>query len=148
MCKLLSFLLLIHFLYISFVICLFVLCCCDPKSKEVYRKRLERMLQQNNTIDVWPGMKKITGFKMKEDQTDESLEGDNEPNVYFNRISFYQHSSGSSPASSTIDLIPYLYPHPPSHTSIMSPSTSVMDLNTALPTSSPKSEDLRTLGDS
>jgi len=29
----------------------------------------------------------------------------------------------------------YLYLHPPCHTSIMSPSTSVMDLNTAFPTS-------------
>jgi len=31
------------------------------------RRRLERKLQQNNMRDVWPWIKKIPGFKVKED---------------------------------------------------------------------------------
>lgn len=36
-------------------------------SKEVYREKLEGNLQQNNMQGVWPGMKKITAFKVKGD---------------------------------------------------------------------------------
>jgi len=44
-------------------------------------------LQQNNNTDVWSGMRKITGFKVKEDPTDGNLGRGNELNRYFNRFS-------------------------------------------------------------
>ncbi|MED6262418.1 hypothetical protein ATANTOWER_019189 [Ataeniobius toweri] len=37
---------------------------------EYLKKKLESKLQQNNIRDVWTGMKKITGFKQKDDQSD------------------------------------------------------------------------------
>ena len=46
-------------------------------NKEVYRGKLENKLQQNYIRDVWSGMKKITGFKQEEDQTDGSLDREN-----------------------------------------------------------------------
>ena len=45
----------------------------------------------------------------------------------------------ASPAYSKTELTAYLYPHPPCPTTIMSPSTSVIALNTASPTSPPTS---------
>ena len=57
------------------------------KCKEDYRKKLESQLQQNNVRDVWSGMKKITGFKGKGDQTDGGLDRANELNRFFNRFS-------------------------------------------------------------
>ena len=32
-------------------------------NKEVYRRKLENKLKENNVRDVWSGMKKIKGFK-------------------------------------------------------------------------------------
>ena len=49
-------------------------------NKEVYRRKLENKLQHNNMQDVWSGMKKITGFKQKEDQRDGSLDRANVSN--------------------------------------------------------------------
>ena len=43
----------------------------------MYRRKLENKPQLNNIRDVWSGMKKITGFKQKEDQIDGCL--DTEP---------------------------------------------------------------------
>ena len=69
------------------------------KCKEDYRKKLESQLQHNNVRDVWSGMKKITGFKAKGDQTDGGLDRANELNRFFNRFS-------SPPVSSPTDQHP------------------------------------------
>ena len=94
------------------------------RCKEDYRRKLESQLQQNNVRDVWSGMKKITGFKLKEDQTDGGLDRANELNMFFNRFS-------SPPALNPKGHTPSMSPQLSCHTSTLSPCNSVMDLNTA-----------------
>jgi len=93
---------------------------------------------QKNTRKKAPA-KQCESQGWKRSQADASLHRANELNVYFSRFSSDQHSACSSPASSNTDLAPCMYPHLPCHTSIMSPSTSVMAANTASPTSPPTS---------
>ena len=64
------------------------------ESGDVYEKKLESKLQQNNMKDVWSGMKANTGFKAKENQTEGNLERANEFNVFFQQV---QHRSLSHP---------------------------------------------------
>ena len=64
----------------------------------MHEKKLERKLQQSGVQSVWSSMKKISGFKQEEDQTDGGL--DNKVNVFSSRF-----SSGGSSASLCI-LVP------------------------------------------
>ena len=45
-------------------------------NKKVYRRKLENELQLNNIRDVWSRMKKIRGFRQKDDKIDGGLERD------------------------------------------------------------------------
>ena len=65
---------------------------------------MENKLQLNDIPDVLSGMKKITGFKQKEDQIDGNLDRANELNLFFNRFSSETSSASSSPAPSQKDL--------------------------------------------
>ena len=60
--------------------------------KEVYRRKLENKVQQN-IRDVWSGMKKIMGFKQKEDRMDLSLDRSDKLKSFFNRFSSETSSS-------------------------------------------------------
>jgi len=95
----------------------------------VSTKKVESKLQKNYRC-VFRNGKKITGFKEKGHQTDGRLDRANELNVFFNMLSSEQQPS-SSPASNYTDLTLYwCLPHP-HHISIISPCTSITDLNTA-----------------
>ncbi|MED6269420.1 hypothetical protein CHARACLAT_032972 [Characodon lateralis] len=72
-------------------------------------------------------MKKITGFKQKDDQTDGGLDRANELNTFFNRFSSETSSASSSPAHSQTDIPPSFEPQPLCHTSNVLSSTSAMD---------------------
>jgi len=60
------------------------------ESKEMYKKRLESELQENNIRDVGSGLKYITGFKGNREQNDGNLDRDNELNMFFNSFSSEQ----------------------------------------------------------
>ncbi|XP_072543920.1 uncharacterized protein [Salminus brasiliensis] len=66
------------------------------ESKEAYRRKLEGRLQQNNSKEVWTGMRQITGFKGKQQTVGGSLDKANELNVFFNRFSMTPSPSTSS----------------------------------------------------
>ena len=57
------------------------------RGRDSYRKKLEAKLQQNNSRDVWAGMKAITGFKGRDRLTVGTLERANELNTFFHRFS-------------------------------------------------------------
>lgn len=71
-----------------------VRCFCNNKpwimnvreSKKAYRKILKSKLQQNNLQVLLPGIKNITGFKVKGDQAEGNRDRDNVFNRYFNRL--------------------------------------------------------------
>ncbi|MEQ2316828.1 hypothetical protein AMECASPLE_036553 [Ameca splendens] len=73
-------------------------------------------------------MKKITGFKQKDDQTNGGLDRANELNTFFNRFSSETSSASSSPAHSQTEPPPSFDPEPFCHTSNVLSSTSAMDL--------------------
>ncbi|MEQ2306669.1 hypothetical protein AMECASPLE_010603 [Ameca splendens] len=58
-------------------------------------------------------MKKITGFKQKDDQTDGGLDRANELNTFFNRFSSETSFASSSPAHSQTDIPPSFDPQDP-----------------------------------
>ena len=99
----------------------------DLTTLEVYRRKLENKLQQNNVGDVWSGMKKITGFKQKEDQMDGSLDRDNDLNSFFTR--FRDQLSILLSWTQTDRPPPSLHPQLPCNISAVSSSSSVMDLS-------------------
>ena len=74
--------------------------------KDTYRRKLESKLQQNNMREVWSGMKTITGFNMKEKQTEGTMERANEMNLFFNRFS--SQSSTQAPWAGPDGLSPRL----------------------------------------
>ncbi|MED6265578.1 hypothetical protein CHARACLAT_026929 [Characodon lateralis] len=83
-------------------------------------------------------MKKITGFKQKDDQTDGGLDRANELNTFFNRFSSETSFAPSSPAHSQTDIPPSFDPQDPqlsSNTSNFLSSTSALDpsASTCLP---------------
>lgn len=80
------------------------------ESMEVYRKKLENKLQQNNVRDVWSGMKTITGFKVNGNQAEGSLDRANELNVFFNRFSSTAPSPTPCHTGPTPSLPPQLIP--------------------------------------
>lgn len=70
-----------------------------------YKRKLEAKLQQN-TRDIWAGMREITGFNMKDRQPVSNPDRANELNCFFNRSS--SQSSAVSPTSSGLQT-----PSPP-----------------------------------
>uniref|UniRef100_A0AAQ6IRP3 Reverse transcriptase domain-containing protein n=1 Tax=Anabas testudineus TaxID=64144 RepID=A0AAQ6IRP3_ANATE len=56
------------------------------EGKETYRKKLEQNLQQNNTREVWRGMRTITGYKSSSQETGGTVDRANELNHFFNRF--------------------------------------------------------------
>ncbi|MEQ2299497.1 hypothetical protein AMECASPLE_015743 [Ameca splendens] len=86
-------------------------------------------------------MKKITGFKQKEDQIDGCLDRANELNTFFNRFSSETTSASSSPAHSITDIPPSFDPWPSCNTSNVLSSTSAMDPSASTCLPSTKSED-------
>ncbi|MEQ2253276.1 hypothetical protein ILYODFUR_030478 [Ilyodon furcidens] len=79
-------------------------------------------------------MKKITGFKQKDDQTDEGLDRTNELNTFFNRFSSETSSVSSSPAHSQTDIRPSFDPQLFCHTSnVLSTSATDPSASTSLP---------------
>ncbi|MED6286859.1 hypothetical protein CHARACLAT_010334 [Characodon lateralis] len=73
-------------------------------------------------------MKKITGFKQKDDQTDGGLDGANELNTFFNKFSSETSSASSSPAHGQAHIPPSFDPQLPSNTSNVLSSSSAIDL--------------------
>ncbi|MEQ2226991.1 hypothetical protein ILYODFUR_033115 [Ilyodon furcidens] len=86
-------------------------------------------------------MKKITGFKQKEDQTDGCLDRANELDTFFNRFSSETSSASSSPAHGQTDIPPSFDPQLFCHTSNFLSSTSAMDSSASTCLPSTKSED-------
>lgn len=57
------------------------------KCKDCYRRMLEARHEQNNTTNVWSGMKKIIGFKVTNGDNQWNLERTNGLNNFFNKFS-------------------------------------------------------------
>lgn len=72
---------------------------------DVYMKKMKSKLPENNVWVVWSGMKKITGFKEKWDQTNGNLWRANELTMFFNRLSSEVRLTFSSSASSRLCLL-------------------------------------------
>lgn len=78
------------------------------EGKESYRQRLEDKLQENNSREVWNGMRAITGLRQKRGVgMDGDVESANNLNLHFNRF-----DCPASPASKPIFsfLLPPLLP--------------------------------------
>ncbi|MEQ2295090.1 hypothetical protein AMECASPLE_010619 [Ameca splendens] len=86
-------------------------------------------------------MKKITGFKQRDDQTDGCLDRANEINTFFNRFSSRTTSKSFSPAHSQTDIPPFFDPQLSFHTYKVLSSTSAMDPSASTCLPSTKSED-------
>ncbi|MEQ2305440.1 hypothetical protein AMECASPLE_037836 [Ameca splendens] len=85
-------------------------------------------------------MKKITGFKQKEAQIDESLDRTSEINTFFNNFSLETRSASSSPPHSQTDPPPSMYPQFFCHTLTFLSSTSAMTLSASTCLSATKSD--------
>ncbi|CAJ1081508.1 uncharacterized protein LOC121656906 [Xyrichtys novacula] len=74
------------------------------ESKDIYRRKLEQRLADNNTRDVWRGMREITGFQRRGAG---AAEGDerraNDLNMFFNR---FNSTPGGPPTASTNNSSP------------------------------------------
>lgn len=64
------------------------------ESKDFYRRKLEKSLENNNSRDVWSGITKISGFQRKGGVVEGNVQQVNEFNQFFNR--FDSASSSSS----------------------------------------------------
>ena len=53
------------------------------QAKVEYKKKVERQLENNNTKELWRGMRTITGYRLKNSQ---SVEGDDDRANTFNRF--------------------------------------------------------------
>ena len=101
------------------------------ENKEKYRRKLENKLQNSNVRDAWMGMKTISGFKVKENQAEGSLNRANELNTFFNRFS----TGPSATSPSHLDLSsPLMLGQPVQASSVImamdqcpQPSTPTMD---------------------
>lgn len=70
------------------------------ESKDNFRRKLEHKLEENNTRDVWSGMKEITGFKRRDGGAAGDERRANELNTFFNRFNSNPPApSGPSTAS-------------------------------------------------
>ncbi|MED6285369.1 hypothetical protein CHARACLAT_028611, partial [Characodon lateralis] len=107
---------------------------------EVYKKKLESKLQQNNIRDMWSGMKKITGFKQMDDRIDGYLDRAHELNILCYRFSSEMKEFFSTAHSQT-DIPPPFHQNLPCHTSNVLSSISAMDPSASTSLSSTKSED-------
>lgn len=59
----------------------------NREAKETYRRKLEWKLHQNNTREVWSGMRTITSYRPNSSGgVDGSVERANELNQFFNRF--------------------------------------------------------------
>ncbi|MEQ2245554.1 hypothetical protein ILYODFUR_029116 [Ilyodon furcidens] len=87
-------------------------------------------------------MKKITGFKQKDDWTDGGLDRANELNLFFNMFSSETSSASSSPHRQS-DIPPSFDPQLSCHTSNILSSTSAMDpsASTCVPSTKPVDAD-------
>ena len=85
------------------------------ESKENYRRKLESKLENNDTRDVWRGMREITGFQRKGGGTAEGNEQrTNEFNLFFNRFNSSSPSSPpAAPPSNHLWTQPQTTPHQP-----------------------------------
>ena len=70
------------------------------QAKVEYKKKVERQLENNNTKEVWRGMRTITGYRLKNSQ---SVEGDvdraNPFNQYYNRFDSVAFSTSAATPS-------------------------------------------------
>ncbi|KAI4904709.1 hypothetical protein NFI96_025773, partial [Prochilodus magdalenae] len=88
------------------------------EAKEEYRTKLETKLENNNTRDVWRGLKDITGFNLSSSGaiTDGSYERANELNQFFLRFdndsSTTTLSSAGSPVVLNLNTSPEQQPPP------------------------------------
>ncbi len=112
------------------------------EAKEEYRRKLEWKLQQNNTREVWRGMRTITGLRPAGNRGVEgSVEWANELNLFFNR---FDTTVPRPPTDSTINIsivLPQttptpLSPPPPPHSL---PSSGESHSLTSTPTPPPPS---------
>ncbi|MEQ2250248.1 hypothetical protein ILYODFUR_037977 [Ilyodon furcidens] len=86
-------------------------------------------------------MKKITGFKQKDDWTDRCLDKANELNTFFNGFNSETSSASSSPAHSQTDIAPSFDTQLFCHASNVLSSSSAVDPSASTCLSSTKSED-------
>ena len=118
------------------------------ESKEKYRRKLEFKLENNNTRDVWRGMREITGFQRRGGGTAEgNVQRANEFNLFFNRFDSSSPSSppaaaplsnqfGTQPPHNPTAPQPHTIPRsehqlspppsPPPPTSLLAPSTDLL----------------------
>ena len=94
------------------------------EGKNIYRKKMEEQLQQNNISGVWRGLKTITGYKEPATQTEGDLKWVNDLNTFFNR---FDQSPTPPPAQ-----IPLLQPPLPTVTVTGPPLTSTDPCSTEL----------------
>ncbi|XP_039896534.1 uncharacterized protein LOC120738979 [Simochromis diagramma] len=82
------------------------------EGKVSYRRKLENKLQENNTREVWNGMRAITGLRQKRGVgMDRDVESANNLNLHFNRFDC-PASPVSTPSSSHLLLSPPPSPAP------------------------------------
>ncbi|XP_059201627.1 uncharacterized protein LOC131981368 [Centropristis striata] len=81
------------------------------ESKDKYRRKLEHKLEDNNTRDVWSGMREITGFQRRGGgaAVEGNVERANELNLFFNRF----NSNHPTPGSPSTDSLNNNLPPPP-----------------------------------
>ena len=64
------------------------------ESKDIYRRKLENKLQQNNMREVWSGMKLITGYNVASQLMEENQARADELNLFLNR---FESSTSAQP---------------------------------------------------
>ncbi|KAK0148991.1 RNA-directed DNA polymerase from mobile element jockey [Merluccius polli] len=72
------------------------------EAKEDYRKKVEQKLQENNTKEVWNGMKIIAGLGKRSSTMEGDLGRANQLNQFFNRF--------DCPAEASMDVLRKLHP--------------------------------------
>ncbi|TWW68197.1 putative RNA-directed DNA polymerase from transposon BS [Takifugu flavidus] len=84
---------------------------CLKEAKNIYRKKVEKKLADNNMRDVWEGVRTITGHKAKTSTEGGGVERANDLNQFFNRFSQPTPLQSSAPHLSSPAP---LQPSPPS----------------------------------
>ncbi|TWW56114.1 hypothetical protein D4764_08G0001010 [Takifugu flavidus] len=94
--------------YLNF--CVDVVVPTKTEAKNIYRKKVEKKLADNNMRDVWEGVRTITGHKAKTSMEGGGVERANDLNQFFNRFSQPTPLQSSAPHLSSPAP---LHPSPP-----------------------------------
>ena len=95
------------------------------QAKLEYKRKVERKLRNNDTREVWRGMKTITGYGRKPRlAAAPDMDKANELNLFFNR---FDSSAGASPAHISMPF-PCPCPLPPVLSPIRAPPPPLLEL--------------------